>query len=234
MGKEEFIKELEKINITLTDDQLSKLDKYYELLIEYNKVMNLTGITKYEDVLLKHFYDSLTLIKAIDLTKKLSLCDVGTGAGFPGVVLKIVFPNLKVTLIDSLNKRITFLNKVIEDLGLTNIEALHYRMEDYSIKNEEKFDIITSRAVDNLTVLLELSIKSLKINGLFIAMKGNCEEEVNILNKYINNYSCTLKNVIKFTLPIENSNRTLVVIKKNDKTNKKYPRKYKVIKEHIL
>ena len=135
MNKETFIKELEKINIFLTEEQLEKLEQYYELIIEYNKHTNLTRITDKEEVYLKHYYDSLTLIRIAIKLDNQTLLDVGTGAGFPGIVLKIVFPNLKVTLIDSLNKRILFLKNVIEQLELKNIEAIHTRAEDFIINN---------------------------------------------------------------------------------------------------
>ncbi len=149
MTQSNFIEELKKINIDLTEDQLNKLEKYYEMLIEYNKVMNLTGITEKSEVYLKHFYDSLTLNKIIDLTKVNTLCDLGSGAGFPGIVLKIVFPNLKITLIDSLQKRVNYLNKIIKDLELTNIIAIHTRGDDY----KESCDVVTSRAVANIEKL---------------------------------------------------------------------------------
>ena len=131
MNKNEFIKEAEKLGIEVPETKLNQLEKYYEILVEYNKVMNLTGITEKEEVYLKHFYDSLTIAKIIDLSKEESLCDVGTGAGFPGIVLKIFYPELKVTLVDSLNKRINFLNEVIKELGLNKIETVHDRMEEY-------------------------------------------------------------------------------------------------------
>lgn len=161
MNKKTFIEELKKINIDITKEQLEKLDKFYNLLVDWNNKINLTTITKEEDVYLKHFYDSLTLIKAIDLTKDLKICDVGSGAGFPGIVLKIVFPNLNITLIDSLQKRVNYLNDIIKKLNLINIKALHARMEEFSKENEEQFDIITARAVGNTKLLTEISIKSL-------------------------------------------------------------------------
>ena len=155
MNELEFTSEVSKLNIKLDEDKLSKLKRYYELLVEWNEKMNLTGITELEQVYLKHFYDSLTLHKIIDLNQNLSLVDIGTGAGFPGLVLKIVFPNLKITLIDSLNKRIEFLKFVINELGLKDIEAIHTRCEEYGIKNREIFDIATARAVAPLNILLE-------------------------------------------------------------------------------
>jgi len=168
MKENEFIKELEKLNIFLNEDQLLKLDKFYNLLISWNEKINLTRIISKEDVYLKHFYDSLTLIKEVDLTTDLTLCDVGTGAGFPGIVLKIVFPNLKITLIDALQKRINYLNEIIKELELSDIIAIHARSEDYARKNYEKFDIVTARAVANLRILSEICIPMVKVNGYLL------------------------------------------------------------------
>lgn len=230
----EFIEELKKININITDEQLTKLEKYYELLIEENEKINLTNITKREDVYLKHFYDSLTLIKIIDLNKIDSLCDIGTGAGFPGLVIKIVFPNINVTLIDSLNKRIDFLNKVIKELELKNIETLHSRIEEYGVKNREKYDLVTARAVASLNVLLEYSIPLVKEDKYFVAMKSNVEEELKNIDKAIKELDIKLENKIEFKLPIEESKRTLISFKKLQKTSKKYPRRYAIIKQKPL
>ena len=233
MNKEEFIKELEKININITDKQLNQLERFYQLLIEWNEKINLTSITKKEEVYLKHFYDSLTLVKAVDLTQKLTLCDVGSGAGFPGIVLKIVFPNLNITLVDSLNKRVKYLNEIIKELDLNNIEAIHMRMEDFSKTNEEKYDIITARAVANTKILTEISIKSLKITGYLIFMKANVEEELTNIHSYLKSYGCSFIDTIKFVHPKEKSTRTLVIIKKIEKTNKKYPRRIDQIKKTL-
>ena len=209
MTKEEFIVALKEINITLSNEQLNKLDLFYKLLVEWNNRINLTRIIEEEDVYLKHFYDSLTLIKAIDLTKVNTLCDVGTGAGFPGIVLKIVFPNLKITLIDSLQKRVNYLNEIIKDLELTNIIAIHTRGEDY----KETFDVVTSRAVANIEKLVNYTMHLVNKNGVFIAMKGNIDKELtkeveNKLNKKYN-----IEKIIRFNLPKEESQRSLVIIK---------------------
>lgn len=230
----EFIEELKKINIEPTEEQLEQLNKYYELLIEYNKVMNLTGITEKDQVYLKHFYDSLTIIKVIDLNTEETLCDIGTGAGFPGIVLKILFPNLKITLIDSLNKRIEFLKIVIKELNLKNIEALHERAEEYAIKNKEKFDVVTSRAVAPLNILLELSIPLLKINKYFISYKGNISREIIESKNALKQLDSIIEKIEEFELPKENSTRTIIKIKKLNKTNKKYPRKFSEIKKKPL
>ncbi len=234
MNKEEFVIEVSKLGIELTEEQLNKLDKFYKLLIDWNKKINLTTITNYDDVYLKHFYDSLTLIKEVDLTKNLNMCDVGSGAGFPGVVLKICFPNLKITLVDSLQKRVNYLNEIIKELNLKNIIAIHSRMEEYSKTHEEEFDIITARAVANLNVLLEISMKALKINGHLVLMKANCEEEITNSKKALQTLNGELYNINKFSLPKENSNRTIINIVKRGKTNSKYPRNIDKIKRYPL
>lgn len=232
MNQNKFVEELSLLGINITKDKLDKLEKYYNLLIDYNKVMNLTGITDHDEVYLKHFYDSLTLAKVVDLNNYKTLCDIGTGAGFPGIVLKIFYPNLKITLIDSLNKRIIFLNKVIEELELEGIIAIHSRIEEYGIKNRDLFDIVTARAVAPLNILLEYSIPILKVNGLFLPMKANLENEKydNALKKL----NCTLEKTEQFLLPIENSNRSILLIKKQNETNMKYPRRFNLIKTNPL
>ena len=232
MTKEQFITELLKLNITLSEEQLNNLDKYYNLLVSYNEKVNLTAITKEEDVYLKHFYDSLTLIKSVDLKDNLTLCDIGTGAGFPGLVLKICFPNLKITLIDALEKRIKFLDLVIDELQLKEIKTIHSRIEDF--KEYERFDIVVSRAVSHTRVILELGCQLPKINGYFILMKGNVDIELKEATNCIEKLNYILKDVISFKLPIENSERNLVVLQKKDKTNNKYPRPFNKIKLNNL
>ena len=210
MNIDNFIEETKKLGINLTDKQLSQLEKYYNLLIEWNNKINLTRIVEKEDVYLKHFYDSLTISKIIDLNNSGSLCDIGTGAGFPGVVLKIVYPNLKVTLVDSLNKRIVFLNEVIKELELTDIEAIHSRAEDI----KDKYDIVTSRAVANLKKLSEYCLPLVKENGYFIPMKANVEEELIEAKDTIKKLNGTLEKQETFYLPIEESIRNILLIKK--------------------
>ena len=209
MNKEEFLQALLELNITLTSHQQFQLNKFYQLLIEWNKKINLTRITQEEDVYLKHFYDSLTIVKAVDLSKKETLCDVGSGAGFPGIVLKIVFPNLKVTLIDSLQKWVNYLNSIIKELDLTDIEAIHSRGEDY----KQKFDIVTARAVANIEKLLTYTMHLVSKDGMFIAMKGNIDDELtkSVIEKINKKYD--LVTVNRFYLPKEKSNRSLVIIK---------------------
>ena len=233
MNDKEFKEELSKLGIVLTSTQENQLEMYYNLLIEWNNKMNLTGITERNSVYLKHFYDCITLIKAIDLTKNLKIVDVGTGAGFPGLVLKIVFPNLDVVLVDDLNKRINFLNHVIESLKLENIEAIHDRIENYAKNNLEVFDLVTCRAVAKLNIISELCLPLAKINGYFIPMKATIEDEISD-TKYLEVLKSKVESVITFNLPIENSVRNLIVIKKYGSIDKKYPRQYdKIIKNPL-
>ena len=209
MNNNEFLEELKKINIELTKEQKSQLEKFYQLLIEWNKQINLTRITDKEDVYLKHFYDSLTIAKVIDLSKIDTLCDVGTGAGFPGIVLKIVYPNLKITLVDSLQKRINYLNQITKELNLKDIKAIHTRGEDY----KETFDVVTSRAVANIETLVKYTMHLVNKKVIFIAMKGNIDNELTkpIEKKLSRKYK--IIKIEKFQLPKENSERSLVVIK---------------------
>ena len=209
MNKNEFIKYLEELNIYPTEDQLEKLNKFYNLLIEWNEKINLTRIVDEKDVYLKHFYDSLTITKEIDLSKVNTLCDVGTGAGFPGIVLKIMYPNLQVTLIDSLQKRVNYLNEIIKVLELTDIEAIHSRGEDY----KGNFDVVTSRAVANIEKLVKYTMHLVSKDGVFIAIKGNIDNELtdSIKQKLSKKYKIIKIN--KFKLPIEESDRSLVVMK---------------------
>ena len=208
MNKELFLEELSKLGITPTTEQLNQLEKFYELLIDWNKMINLTRITEKEEVYLKHFYDSLTIVKVIDLSKVDTLCDIGTGAGFPGVVLKIMYPNLKITLVDALQKRVNYLNQIIKSLKLTDIEAIHVRGEDL----KEKYDVVTSRAVANIEKLVTYTMHLVNDNGVMIAMKGNIEEELTkeVQQKLEKKY--VIKEINKFLLPIEESNRSLVVL----------------------
>lgn len=233
MNEQRFIEEVKKLGISLSEDQLQQLKQFYEILIEENKVMNLTRIVEKEDVYLKHFYDSITIIKAVDLTKIETLCDVGTGAGFPGIVLKIVFPNLKITLIDALQKRVNYLNRVIQNLNLKEIEAIHTRSEDYARKNREKFDIVTARAVANLSILSEITIPMVKVNGFFIAMKAQSAEEIKESHQIIQNLSSKIEKIDEFKLPIEESVRTLIKIKKLRETSHQYPRTMDKIKKGV-
>ena len=233
MNKEEFIKALEDLKINLTENQLSQLEKYYEILVEENSKYNLTAITEKESVYLKHFYDSLTITKIIKLDKE-SLCDIGTGAGFPGIVLKIAFPNLKVTLLDSTEKKCNFLKLVIKKLDLKEIEVVNERAEIYSKNNREKYDIVTSRAVAPLKHLLEYSIPLVKVDGYYIAMKSDITKEIDGIKNYLTKLKIKEISTIKFNLPKEESLRTLIKYQKEDITSEKYPRKYTEIKKKSL
>jgi len=231
MIKEELVLNAKKLGIDLTEEQLEKLEQFYNILIKENETMNLTRITEKEEVYLKHFYDSITLARVIDLNQELTLCDVGTGAGFPGIVLKIVFPNLKITLIDALQKRVNYLNKTVEKLGSKDIIAYHKRSEDFARDNREEFDIVTARAVANLKILSELTLPLVKVGGNFIAMKANIDEELEESQEMITRLGGKIEQIDKFNLPKEESNRTLVKIKKEKETPKKYPRSIDKIKK---
>lgn len=229
MNKEEFINALKNLNINVSEDILEKLDIYMNYLMEYNSHTNLTAIKTEDEIYAKHFYDSLTICKIIDLDNYSTLCDIGTGAGFPGMVLKILFPNLKITLVDSLNKRINFLNEVIKELELENIIAVHSRIEEF----RGNFDIVTARAVSQLNILLEYAIPLVKKDGYFIPLKANIEEEINNSSNAFKELRCEIIDKIEFVLPVENSNRTILKIKKYD-INNKYPRKFSEIKKKPL
>lgn len=234
MSQQEFILEINQLGITLTKHQEEQLEMYYQLLVHYNQHMNLTGITEKDMVYLKHFYDSLTLEKAIHLEKVNTLCDIGTGAGFPGLILKIVFPNLKITLIDSLNKRVEFLKVVIQKLELENIEAIHMRAEEFAKSHREEFDVVTSRAVANLSILSELSLPLVRDGGYFIPMKAKMEMEITTLNSILTKLNGKIDEIISFDLPYEHSIRNLIKVKKVGITNLKYPRKFQDIKKKPL
>lgn len=218
----------EKLGISLNEEQEKQFIEYYKLLIEWNQVMNLTAITEYDEVMQKHFVDSLSLVKGIHISSCETLIDVGTGAGFPGIPLKIIFPHLKIVLLDSLGKRVKFLNAVIEKLGLNNITAIHGRAEDFSRQKEyrEKFDICVSRAVANLSSLSEYCLPYVKIGGVFISYKsGAVEEELKNARRAISILGGKEKQTLKFVLPDSDIERSFVIIQKKKETPRKYPRK---------
>ncbi|NCB93428.1 MAG: 16S rRNA (guanine(527)-N(7))-methyltransferase RsmG [Clostridia bacterium] len=223
-----FEKGLKQLDITLSEGQINQFLEYYELLIEWNKVMNLTAITEYEEVISKHFLDSLSAVKVYDFSQKKKVIDIGTGAGFPGIPLKIAFPELEIVLLDSLNKRINFLNEVIEKLGLVGIKTIHGRAEDFARQAEyrEQFDICVSRAVANLSTLSEYCLPYVRKGGNFIPYKsGKIEDEVKQADKAVGVLGGTIQEVVKFQLADTDMERSFVVIKKERNTSKKYPRK---------
>lgn len=233
MSKEEFIIKVKDLGLVLTDEELNNLDKYYQILKKENSKYNLTRIIKEEDVYLKHFYDSLTITKVVNIDNQ-SICDLGSGAGFPGLVLAICFSNAKLTLIESNGKKCKFLNIVKDTLKLNNVTIINTRVEDYSKKNREIFDIVTARAVAPLKHLLEYGIPLVKVNGYFVAMKANIEEEIINITNYENKLNINLEDKKQFILPYENSKRTLLKYRKSKETNLKYPRKYSdIIKKEI-
>ena len=212
MSIDEFVKEVEKLGLTVTEEELEKLNIIYDTLIEVNKTMNLTRITEKDDVYLKHFYDSLTLAKVYDLSKAKTLCDIGTGAGFPGLVLKIFYPNLEITLVDSLLKRVNYLNNLIDKLHLTGIKAFHNRAEDL-IKEGKNFDIVTARAVASLPKLLLWTMPLVNKTGSFLAMKGNVREELELSKDIMKKHNWYVNNKETFTLPNKEDVRTILEIK---------------------
>lgn len=223
-----FEEDLKTLGIILSDGQLSQFIRYFEMLTEWNKMINLTAITEYDEVMKKHFVDSLTLVKVYDTGKPSTVIDVGTGAGFPGLALKIAFPHLKVTLLDSLNKRIQFLDNVIEKLCLTEVKTIHGRAEDYAKRGmlREKFDLCVSRAVANLSVLSEYCIPFVRQGGKFIPYKSeNISEEISAAEHAISVLGGNVENVCSFHLPNSDICRSLPVIEKKRQTPVQYPRK---------
>lgn len=229
-----FLEEINKLSITLNEEQQTQIKEYIDELIDYNSHTNLTAIRNYEDILLKHFYDSITLVKAYDFTKEVNVLDIGSGAGFPGLVLKIVFPNIKLTLLDSNNKKTKFLNQIVNNLNLTNIEIINDRAEIFIKDNREKFDVVTSRAVAHLRIISELSIPYLKIGGKFLVMKTNSDEELQESISTINYLNSEIEKILEIELPIEHSKRNIIIIKKNKNNGNNVPRNYsQIVKKNI-
>lgn len=224
--------ELLNLNLNISDDVVDKFDLYYKFLVEYNENVNLTAITEHDEVMIKHFYDSLILSKSLP-EGKIKLLDVGAGAGFPSVPNAIVNNDLDVTIIDSLNKRIVFLNELCDRLKLTNVKAIHGRAEEF--KELESFDVVTARAVARLNILMELCMPFVRVGGLFIAMKSkNGNEELDEAKNGIKILGGEIVRVLDFTLPYDMGERELIIIKKVKATPKKYPRRFNVIKNNPL
>lgn len=224
----QFEKDLKELGVSLSEKQIEQFLTYYEMLVEWNEMMNLTAITEYDEVMKKHFVDSLSLIKAFDVSQNKTVIDVGTGAGFPGLALKIAYPNLKVTLLDSLNKRIQFLDAVIAKLGLTDVETIHGRAEDFAKpdKLREKFDLCVSRAVANLSTLSEYCLPFVKVGGQFISYKSEkITEEMEAAGKAISILGGKISGQVEFQLPDSDIYRNLFMINKVKETPKKFPRK---------
>lgn len=234
MNEEQFIEALLEKGITLSSVQLKQFDDYYTLLVEWNEKMNLTAITKKEDVYLKHFYDSLTLAFEHDLDHQ-SLCDIGAGAGFPSIPLKIVYPNLRITIVDSLTKRITFLKQLVQELNLSDVEAISARAEEHALKYREAYDIVTARAVARLNILDELCLPLVKKDGYFITLKGRkAQEELDEAKEGIIKLGGYIEKQIDFTLADLEDQRSNIYIKKIKETPKKYPRAFGQIKKKPL
>ncbi len=230
-----FKEELEKLGLRITSQQEKKFQDYYERLIEVNQYLNLTAITEKDMVFRKHFLDSLELARVLNLKEKFTLCDVGSGAGFPSLPLAIMSDSVEVTIIDALNKRILFLNNLIQDLKLSNVCALHQRAEDYVKECHAYFDVVTARAVARLNVLAELCLPLTRIGGVFIAMKGSTgEEELNEAKHAIEVLGGRVQRRIAFELPDESEKREIIVIEKVKATPVKYPRNFGKIKERPL
>ena len=234
MNIEEFINETKKLGIDVTGEQLEKLEIYCNFLLEYNTHTNLTAIKNREEVYLKHFYDSLTLVKSIDLTSIENLLDIGTGAGFPGIVLKIFFPNLQIYLVDSNNKKTKFLNELKNKLNVDKVEVINNRIENITSRFINSIDVVTARAVTNLPVLVELALPLVKVNKYFIAMKGNAQEELENSEYAITYLGGKIEDVKEFDLPHDAGKRTLISIKKIKKSELNKLRPYeKIVKKPL-
>lgn len=217
-----------KMDFAIDEEKINQLNKYYEMLVEKNKVMNLTAITEYDEVVIKHFVDSLAISKVYDMIPIKNIIDIGTGAGFPGMVLKIFYPDIQFTLLDSLNKRVGFLKEVADELSLNKIDAVHGRAEDYARQpnHREKYDLCVSRAVANLSTLAEYSLPFVKKGGYFVAYKAeDCLDEVKAAEKAISMLGGKIENTVMYKIPNSDITRAFVIIKKVNSISGKYPRK---------
>ena len=226
MTKEEFILYCDKLSIKVSEELYSKFFTYFEMLVEWNNKFNMTTILEEKDVFLLHFYDSLCLTKVVDLNEEKSLCDFGTGAGFPGLPIAIVFPKVNVTLVESNGKKCTFLNAVKEELKLENVTIINDRIENFSSKEREKFDIVTCRAVTSIPMILEMSTPLVKVNGVLAPLKSNCEDELVKYSYLERDLEIKLIQKEVYKLPINDAYRVIPVYKKEKVTDKKYPRSY--------
>ena len=234
MNIEEFINETKKLGIDVTGEQLEKLEIYCNFLLEYNTHTNLTAIKNREEVYLKHFYDSLTLVKSIDLTSIENLLDIGTGAGFPGIVLKIFFPNLQIYLVDSNNKKTKFLNELKNKLNVNKVEVINNRIENITSRFINSIDVVTARAVTNLPVLVELALPLVKVDKYFIAMKGNAQEELENSEYAITYLGGKIEDIKEFDLPHDAGKRMLITIQKTQKSELNKLRPYeKIVKKPL-
>lgn len=232
MNKEEFINYCKEINVEINEEIYNIFEEYYELLVEWNSKFNMTSILDKKQVFLLHFYDSICLSKYIDLKSKKTLCDFGTGAGFPGMVIAILFKNINVTLIESNQKKCEFLKYIKEKFNLNNVNVICSRIEIFGINNREIFDYVTCRAVTSLPIIIELSTSVLKVNGILAPLKTECSEELNN-QKILDEFNLKLINEYRYTLPIQNSNRMIPILKKVAITPKKYPSNYStIVKKH--
>lgn len=226
MTKEEFILYCDKLNIKVSEELYSKFFTYFEMLVEWNNKFNMTTILEEKDVFLLHFYDSLCLTKVVNLNKEISLCDFGTGAGFPGIPIAILFPKVNVTLVESNGKKCTFLNAVKEELKLENVTIINDRIENFSSKEREKFDIVTCRAVTSIPMILEMATPLVKVNGVLVPLKSNCEDELVKYSYLERDLGIKLIQKEVYKLPINDAYRVIPVYKKEKVTDKKYPRSY--------
>ena len=234
MKLNEFNELLKPLNLCCDELKFEKIETYINYLIDYNKNVNLTAIKNREEIYIKHFYDSLTITSSIDLNKIKTVLDVGSGAGFPGIVLKIFYPNLKITLVDSNNKKTTFLQKTIELLELENIEVINARIEDYVKERINFYDLVTARAVANLRVLSEISIPLVKKDGYFIALKGNANQEIKDAKGTIEKMNCQIKSINNLQLPMNYGNRTIIIIIKFENSSLEKLRPYNKILKSCL
>lgn len=226
--QEAFVHRLGEHGIIIDEQQLDQFENYYKILVEWNEKMNLTGITERDQVYTKHFYDSVSLAFFMDMEKVSSLADIGSGAGFPGIPLKICFPHLRLTIVDSLNKRINFLKHVADTIRLEQVELLHGRAEEIARKHgyRDGFDLVTARAVARMAVLNEFCLPFVKVGGQFAAMKGSDpSDEIQEAARSLKELRGALRKVHSFSLPVEESDRHIVVIDKKGPTPTKYPRK---------